>query len=196
MRTRPLWVSVLIAIATLGPVPANAGSADPAYSHVDRVLVGDAGGGAGLGFLVIIRDDATQTLPERPVTIQFLDPSVVLLDFHLEGEILDCATRTMEKLSGWDGETVFHPRFGGGSPSGLVEVRSKGVLLARVPFRSTDIDGSGATDLADLGRFAEALFASSFEAHCDYSLDGVVNIADLDILRRDLFYGTPGASCP
>ena len=188
-----LGVSVLTMVAPSG---VQAGPAWPWASYWDSVCIGDAGGGAGLEFLVITNDYNGNPNPGKTTWIEFLDPGVVLLDLGEPGATVDCEARRITMVSDGRGEARFRAHFGGGSPTGLVEIRASGILFDRVPMRSTDIDGSGVTDLADLSLFAEALFSPSYQEYFDYSLDGAVNIPDLDILRRDIFFGTPGTACP
>ena len=168
----------------------------PANSSVDSILVGDAGGGFQPSFVVVPRDISGVPLDGVLVTLRFANPWPTLLESQEPGTIVDCAQKTLGRYSSPNGETVFHPRFGGIVNYDGIEVRANGVLLARIPARSTDIDGSGATSLADLSLLAEALFQDASETDLDFNLDGSVDLGDLEIMRRDLFFGVPGPVCP
>ena len=77
----------------------------------------------------------------------------------------------------------------------VIEVRANGILLARVVARSTDINGNGATGLADLELFRVNFFRNPDAQETDYDLSGSTDLGDLDIFRKEFFSGASGTLC-
>ncbi len=71
-----------------------------------------------------------------------------------------------------------------------------GIPQAIVPVRSTDMDGNGSTDLADLNLFRSHFFELTSGQQSDFTLDGETTLADLNILRPEVMSSATGTICP
>jgi hypothetical protein len=189
-------VVIPVALAVLSS-PALAKFPDPAFSHVDPVVVGDAAGSCA--FRVVFRDVTNAPLYSELATLDFSRTSVRLYAVQEPGVTIDCAARTLSKVTDHDGVAVFHPRFGGSCGANSVEISGRGVVAAVVPARSTDMDGTdGCTGLGDFGLFAP-LFLYSSTSHPEADFDnsgGAIGLGDFSIFSRDLLSGCKGTYCP
>jgi hypothetical protein len=181
----------------------------PPFCTIDPVLVGTASGhpvqGASTaqpGFRVIVRD-----ILNFPVAHAY-----VSLDFSAAGgprgiadggagTIVDCVARTISRVADDQGVAVFAPRFGGYDNANSVDVLADGVLLARVPCRSTDVDGvDGLTGLGDFARLSAGFVpcpgcppcASCPELDFDGS-GGPIRLNDFAIFAREFMRDMPPA---
>lgn len=203
-RTVVFLVFGLLAGWLLPPGSTFAGPPAPFSSTVDPVMVGSASGeplncGFGVGFRVVVRNAAHQPLPSRPIQVDLSDaPGMTLYADPTPGTTVDCAARTLTRISDNGGAAVFCPRLGGHANSPDVRVSAAGVVLATIPARSTDLTGAdGVTNSADLNLFRSQLFAPQPAApETDLFVDGLTNSADLNLFRRELLRGTIGGPCP
>jgi len=111
------------------------------------------------------------------------------------GTTIDCTAGAISQTTD-QGQAVFHARLGGFDNASELEVRVDGVLIKQIPVRSTDLDGDGATGLADLNVFRERYLKDPRAPETDFNADGVTSLADLDLLRAEFFSGARGTVCP
>jgi hypothetical protein len=180
---------------------------DPRNSTVDPVLVGSASGeavdaGRGPGFRVVARDVNNSPLWGEAILLDFSSaPGIVLFADQASGTTVNCAARTLERITGTfeeAGEAIFLAGFCGHANGPDILVSADGVHLAFVPGRSLDLVGAdGATNSADLNRFRAELFAPQPAApETDFFVDGITNSADLNLFRKELLRGAVGVACP
>jgi hypothetical protein len=160
------------------------------------VIIGNSSGNPiNDGFLVIARDITSNPAPGEIITVNFSGSGVRPHDVQLDGASSDCNTLTISKVTDVTGSAVFYPRIGGYENLEIIEVRSDGILLARVVARSTDIDGNGATGLGDLDLFRVNFFGNPGAQETDYDLSGSTDLGDLNIFREEFFSGVNGTLC-
>jgi hypothetical protein len=188
--------AALAAVILLAP-DAFAKVPDPRFSQFDQVVVGDASGGHS--YRVAFRDVSNAPLAYREVTLDFSNSPVRLYAAQEAGVTLNCAARTLTKMTGLDGVAIFRPRFGGACAGADVGVTWDGWAIVSVSARSTDMDGvDGSTGLSDLALFGPLLLARSTsnpEADFDGS-GGAIDLADFVLFSRDLLSGAKGIYCP
>ena len=156
---------VLVALA-IPSRPVAAAVPNPPFSVVDRVVVGSPSGelvtlafSGHAGFWVIVRDVNNMPIPGSTVTLDFSTSGVRGFAAQNPGTTLNCAARTMSRVSDATGRAVFGPRFGGYDNGFNVEVSADGVILAMVPARSLDIvPNDGRTGIPDLNAFVQGYF--------------------------------------
>jgi len=184
----------------------HAGVPDPRFSVIEPHLVGNSTGtlmlnglpGDQPGFEVTLRDVNNAPIPNVAVTLDFSNaPTLHLYSSQNGGTTVNCAARTLSRMTDAQGKVAFGARFGGYSNTAAVEVDSAGTnLLTTVPARSTDLDGAGGrTDANDLNLFRSALFGA-FRPECDFTVDGAVNAADLVLFKNEIFSGEVQTYCP
>jgi len=191
-----LGVCVPATLAVLSS-PAVAKFPDPAFSQVDPVVVGDAAGSSA--FRVVFRDVTNAPLYSELATLDFSQSTVRLYEVQEPGVVVDCAARTLSKVTDHAGVAVFHPRFGGACRSNSVQILGEGVMvMAMVPARSTDMDGlDGCTGLGDFGMFAQRYLSSLPHAEADFdNSGGPLGLGDFAIFSRGLLNGVKGTYCP
>jgi hypothetical protein len=194
---RFLAIAVIPATLAVLSSPALAKFPDPSFSQVDPVVVGDAAGSSA--FRVVFRDVTNAPLYSELATIDFSQSSVRLYAVQEPGVVVDCAARTLSRVTDHDGVAVFHPRFGGSCSSSSVQILGRGVMVvAMVPARSTDMDGlDGCTGLGDFGMFAERFLSSSPNPEADFdNSGGPLGLGDFSIFSRNLLNGVKGTYCP
>jgi hypothetical protein len=190
-------IAVIPATLAVLSSPALAKFPDPSFSEVDPVVVGDAAGSSA--FRVVFRDVSNAPLYSELATLDFSQSSVRLYAVQEPGVIVDCAARTLSRVTDHDGVAVFHPRFGGSCGSKSVQILGRGVItIAMVPARSTDMDGiDGCTGLGDFGMFAERFLSSLPHPEADFdNSGGPLGLGDFSIFSRDLLSGVKGSYCP
>lgn len=209
MKHRPtlaaLGVFVLLGVA-MSPAPCRADVPNPPFSTFDPVLVGTASGTAVLrsgatipGFRVVVRDMFNMPIAGATVDLEFQDaPTVRGQGTQNPGTTVNCALRTMRKVTDASGTAIFAARFGGFDNANHVLVMADGVVLGSVRARSTDMAGDdGATGLADLALFSRAYVptpcASCPEADFDAS-GGPVGLNDFAILAREFLLNAPAGT--
>ncbi len=181
---------------TLMASSAVASLADPAQSTVDPVIIGNSSGNPiGGGFVVKPRDVNGSPDNSWLIEIRFLNTVSRPYSTQMDGSDVDCGSLTISRVVGSTGDAVFYPRIGGFENLEVIEVRADGLLLARVVARSTDIDGNGATGLADLELFRVNFFRNSDAQETDYDLSGSTDLGDLDIFRKEFFSRASGTLC-
>jgi hypothetical protein len=195
--TRLIVVPAALAAVILLASSAFAKVPDPRFSSTDRLIVGNPDGTHA--FQVNLRDVSNAPLWYEEATLDFSGTSVRLYAAQEPGVTVDCAARTLMKVSDQTGTVVFHPRFGGSCNPNAVVVSSRGVHLAMVPARSTDVDGlDGSTGMNDFAVFARAMLEQS-TAHPELDFDGsggAPGLADFVLFSKDLLSGAKGAYCP
>src|SRR5262249_26091429 len=151
-----LMKNVLASILLFVPLAAWASPSDPTKSTIDPILVGNSSGAdMGNAFHVVCRDVGNIPQAGQTVTVRFLGTSARPYTHQNTGRTTNCTAETIAGISNGKGQVVFLGRLGGFEDQGIDEVRSNGVLLGHVLVRSTDLDGNGATDLADINAFRE-----------------------------------------
>lgn len=196
---------LLVALCFLGIAPGICGAspADPGHSTFDPILVGNSSGrDMGNAFRVVVRDVGDIPLAGRAVSLHFLTSPARPCAEQDSGTMTDCAAGTLWGVSNGQGEVVFHARVAGYDDNEVVEVRSDrsnpdvGVLLGHILVRSTDLDGDGATDLADLYAFRERFLGNPAASETDFNRDGTTNILDFALLRDEYIRNVRGTVCP
>jgi len=77
-------------------------------------------------------------------------------------------------------------------------VSGDGIVIARVPARSTDLDALNGTDLHDFVLFSDA-FLREPSAHSEMDFDGTdggAALGDLVVFANAFLAGTKGGYCP
>ena len=139
--------ATLVAILALTPV-ASAKPAYPPLCEVDPVIVGDAAGSHA--FRVLIRGDSGTPEARVLVTLDFSQTSAHLFAVQEAGTKLDCAARTLSRVT--DGCT------------GIMDVGRFAPLLldGSTAHPEADFDGSGGpVGLGDLAIFAHDLLSGA-----------------------------------
>jgi hypothetical protein len=196
---------------------ASANVPDPARSSIEDAIVGNdrgnpigAGGSFGTeavpGYEVTVRDVNNTGLAGVNVVLDFSAASAVtyrkLQNPQNSGTTVNCTAKTLSKLSGAGGVTIFAPRTSGYDNANSVQVSANGVQLGSAKTRSTDFDGSLGTSLADLSAFRVRFFNPAYNPEADFgggaggSPDGVDGLADLSIFRVEFFAADVTNYCP
>lgn len=203
---------------TLVASVATANVPDPLRSSVEAAIVGnDTGRAIGAvgsfgtdavpGFEVTVRDVNNTGLSGKNVVLDFSAANVATFKkLHTnpqpDGSTVNCTAKTLSKLSGAGGVTVFAPKVSGYDNANSVSVSADGVLLANVMVRSTDFDGASGTSLTDLSLFRVRFFNPAYNPEADYgggaggSPDGADNLSDLSVFRVDFFAADVVDYCP
>jgi hypothetical protein len=191
-----------IALAALAatlflPSAAAAKPPYPGFCTIDPVVFGSPAGDRT--YRVLIRDINNAPIAGHVVTLDFSQSALRLYTTQEAGTTLNCANRTLSRFTLGNGMATFHPRFGGACNAADVQVFGEGVLVAQVPARSTDVDGTNAcADLQDFVRFAGPYLEGS-AAHPELDFDGSggnVGLGDFVLLARDILSGEKGEYCP
>jgi hypothetical protein len=216
-------LAAALASAMATPAQAGPGVPSPANSTVPcAISVVPAPATSPVGeFTVVIRDLANHPVPNGVVTIDFsaCGAEVRLAAQQLPGTVVDCAARTLTRITDGQGRTSFRVIGGStGAPwavgNGCAAVRGPGndgtsiVLLATIQVSVYDLDGSSGLTAADLSLFLGDFFNGpappSYAARSDHNfVDGActtqaVTAADLsrwiDLYFSAGAYGVP--LCP
>jgi hypothetical protein len=188
---------------------------DPRYSEVAAVISGSPSGAAlpscgaqpgatgdrAAGFRVVVRDVNGSPQYARQVTLHFSQTAIVLLGDDRTGTTIDCAARTITRLTDREGVATFTPRFCGHCAEPRVLVSADGVLLREVPARSTDIDGDGTTGLFDFARVGRNFLTGDPDPATDFDpcvagSEGRTTLVDLAVFAQELLLGARGTACP
>jgi hypothetical protein len=186
---------LLGATATL----AQAGSVvSPAFSTIDRVVVGNASGtpmgGSPPGYDVSVRDINNFPVANARVVLEFGATGIRLYAAQNAGTTLDCVQRTLSRMTNAVGTVNFAARIGRFDNTNSIRVSADGVLLGFVPGRSTDIDGAGGqTSLSDFVLFSYNYGTPAQET--DYDLNGMTGLGDF-ILFTSEYNLPPQPYCP
>jgi hypothetical protein len=197
MKSLILGAGCALLAAVARPAVVRANLPDPYYSTVDPVIVaGSSGNPIGTGFRVTLRDIGGTPLGWHEVHLIFTNSGVRPYAAQDSATSVDCTMQTVTKQGDGNGTSTFYLRAGGFTNGGLVEVRGEGILIAKVPARSTDLDADGTTDIRDVALFRDRLLGNRLAPETDFNADGVTDVRDLNILRSELFSGARGERCP
>ena len=189
-----LLVSVVFLVA---PVASDAAVPDPQRSRCDPVLVGTSSGShLGEGFRVTVRDVSNNPLVGKYVVLYLAGSASRPYAQQEPGSTVDCTALTLTRICDGLGQVAFHPRIAGFDNGAVVEVRANGVLLKRIPVRSTDMNADGTTDLRDLNLFRERFLSDRSALETDFDQNGVTNAFDFDRMREEILFPTHGTVCP
>lgn len=213
---RALFVGAVITAFTWFVPTVQAKVPDPRFSRVSTVVTGTTSGsslpgcleGAGVpstrvdGVHVEARDVNNGPLWYEPVTLDFSRTTLRLLADDTPGTTVDCAARTITRLTGQDGLAVFRPRFCGHADGKAVIVTVDGVWLRELEARSTDVDGDGTTGLADFARVAANFLSGAADPATDFDpcapgSAGITTLGDFVLFAGELLRGSSGSpACP
>jgi hypothetical protein len=206
MHAAALALTLCLLLSTSRGAASPLAVPDPSQCTVESPMVGNHTGNtmAGIGspgYGMVVRDVLGMGISGSTVSLDFSSaPGIRLYSTQNPGTTVNCAARTLSRMTNANGQATFGPRFGGFVNSNSVEVYADGVLLAYVAARSTDLDGSaGTTDVADLSLFKNELYKMPpeiAEPQTDFNNDGQTNVADLALFRIELFTPIVGAYCP
>jgi hypothetical protein len=176
---------------------AHAAVPCPWTTSFDPLLVGNSSGAnMNNAYRVIVRDCANVPIAGKDVTIQLLTSSVRFCAVQDSGTVVDCAHQMLKRDAGRDADAVFFVRLAAYDNGEAAEVRAGGVLLGRIPVRSTDLNGDGATDLRDLNAFRERFAMDRAAPETDFNADGVTNGYDFALFRAEFMRGAANTVCP
>ena len=196
----PLPILSLLALAVAGSVaPAGATTPDPRNSSTDIAVIGNSSGTpmgtTPPGFDVRLRDAHNAPLVGTAVTLDFSATGMRLYAAQNSGTTLDCAARTLTRVTDATGGVNFAARIAGFDNTNAIEVSHQGVVIAIVPARSTDLDGAdGQTSLGDF-----VLFATNFNTparETDYDLNGSTGLGDFVLFVSEYGRVPAEAYCP
>jgi hypothetical protein len=209
---RPLPVLFGLTLVSAFASAARADVPAPPMSVLDNVIVGNMTGdpiqstnGCGPrqpGYNVIVRNVNNIPVPNSLVRLDFRNvPSIRLGAAQNQGTTVNCAFRSIDKITDGNGAVRFFPRFAGFSNTPSVEVSADGVILGSVRARSTDIDGLGGTvGLSDLAIFSAnfAAQAPTPETNFDDCTSGTIgtSLPDLVIFAAQFQQSFVGPYCP
>jgi hypothetical protein len=218
MIRRHVAVAGAFLALTAGAVtPVLAKVPDPRFSRVSTVVVGTTsgtslttctsggyappGGNRVDGFYVEVREINNTPLWFETVTLDFSRTSLHLLADDTPGTTVDCAARTITRVTGSDGVAVFRPRFCGQSSGADVIVSVDGVWLRELPARSTDVDADGRTGLMDFARVARNLLDGSDDPATDFDpcsagSAGKTTLSDFALFAGEMLRDARGTACP
>jgi hypothetical protein len=193
MTKKALLAAVGLTMLASGAV---AGVVDPSQSTVDPVIVGNSSGNAiGGGF--VVKPRGSDGFPDDPwiVEIRFLGSGGRPYSTQLDGSDVDCGAMTISRVVDSSGDAVFYPRISGYENSREITVIAGGIFLTKIMARSTDLDGSGSTDLADLSHFRSNFFSNPAAPETDYDENGSTGLEDFETFRKEFFSGVSGTPC-
>ncbi len=181
-----LGAIALIALTIPGTARAQ-GVPDNRFSFCDPILVGNTSGTpiggtppSAPGFDVSVKDVNNAPVPGSVVKLDFSATTIRLSAVQTPGTTLDCAARTLSRVTNAAGTVIFVARLGGWVNTNAVSVIIKdGELLADVKARSTDIDGlDGRTALRDLVLFSANFLTNPAAQETDFDLNGNTGLGD------------------
>lgn len=197
---RTLPILSLLALCVAGSVaPAGATTPDPRNSSTDIAVIGNSSGTpmgtTPPGFDVRLRDVNNAPLVGTAVTLDFSATGMKLYAAQNAGTTLNCAARTITRVTDAAGGVNFAARIAGFDNTNSIEVSHDGVVIATLPARSTDLDGAdGRTSLGDFVLFAANFGTAARET--DYDLNGSTGLGDFVLFSEE--YGKVPAQpyCP
>ena len=201
MRLRPLFLFAcsfgLLSSSVVVP-RATAQIPFPPNCTIDRVVVGNSSGTAigvvPAGYDVSVRDINNNPIPNVSVVLDFSAASIRLYAVQNAGTTVDCALRTIKQVTNVAGRVRFAPRIGRFDNANAIEIRADGVLLGRVPGRSTDIDGlGGQASLSDFVLFTARYNTPAQET--DFDEGGNTGLGDF-LLFASEYNGPVQPYCP
>jgi len=187
---------LLAALTTL----ASANTPDTRFSTIDDIVVGGPLGipigGSPAGYDVVIRDLNLAPVPGVFVTLRF-PAAMKVYATQNAGTTVDCAQRTLTRITDTEGHVNFAARLGGWTNSGQIEVSANGVVLGNVKGRSVDYNADGQVSLGDFVTFSEDFMNDPQAQRSDFDLSGTTGLGDLVLFSRTfLASGPPQATCP
>jgi hypothetical protein len=198
VRSAPLALVLFV----LGAPPAlGQGLPDPRYTTIDAVVVANTSGtpigSIPPGFDVTMKDLNNAPLAGIVVTLDFSASSIRLFAIQNAGTILDCAARTVSRVTNSSGAVNFAVRLGGYDNTSVVFVRGNGEQFGPVPVRSTDLDGlDGMTGLGDFALFADNFLTATAAKETDFDLGGTTGLGDFVIFAAEFLGGAAHSYCP
>lgn len=199
---------------TLAPGASDAKTPDGRFSTFPEVLVGTPAGsllpscGAPEGqlpertaaFRIVLHDISNAPLWFVPVTLDLSQTPCRLYADDRPGTTVNCAARTIVRLTDSHGVVEFAPRFSGGCAEALVMVSANGVPLRAIPARSTDLDGDAQTGLGDFWSVARNFLNGGHDSATDFDpcagAAGTTSLADFAVFNGVMLRGGSGAACP
>ncbi len=201
-HTRLLARGLLAAasLAAAGPAFAQ-GVPDNRFSTCDPVVVGNpsgtAIGGVPAGFDVGVRDVNNAPMPGSIVTLDFSATTIRISSLQASGTTVDCAARTLSRVTNAAGNVNFAPRLGGWENTNAIVVLIKnGTEHFTVKGRSTDLDGDGRTQLGDLLYFSANFLAQPSAQETDFDLNGSTALGDYLIFAAEFLGNATNPYCP
>jgi hypothetical protein len=195
-------LTAAVALAVVASV-ASAGVPDPRTSSAERMVAGNASGNqnAGVGadgYDVVVRDVNGAGLGGRTVVIDWsADASLKVHNAQNAGITVNCAAKTISKLTDASGAVKFGPRIGDFNNGNVVQVTADGVVLATIRTTSTDLDGTGgSTGLGDLSIFSANYLNNPSAQETDFDDTGSTGLGDLSIFSAEYLSGATGTYCP
>ncbi len=197
---RPTPLAFLLLVLAAPPALAQ-GVPDPRFTTIDPVVAGNTSGGAiggtSPGFDVVMKDVNNAPLAGIVVTLDFSAASIRLCAVQNPGTTLDCAARTVSRVTNASGAVKFAVRLGGYDNANSVVVRGNGDQFGPVPVRSTDLDGiDGTTGLGDLALFTANFLTNQTARESDFDGSGTTNLPDLVIFAAEFLDAATSPYCP
>lgn len=155
-------------------------------------------------FLIGIRDLANNPMPNSVVAIDFssCDELRLCADPHDPGALVNCATRTVMKVTDVNGEVRFRvvgcsvaSPGGPGAGWGCARVYADGVLGGSVSVSILDLAGCNGVDAIDLAAWAADFFTGQPVARSDFDGDHELTALDLASWSSAFFGAASLANC-
>ena len=203
MLRRRIVRAVLAALGSFLLCTTSRAGVSPQQSSVEPIIVGGSSGDYypwSDGFDVVIRDVNHTPIPGAVVTVDFGGTSVAMYSQQASGITLDCATRTVTKITNASGAAKFVLRFGGSATIQSIPVSSTfSGWLANVKAYSTDLDAVGATTgLSDFAIFAAAFGAVQPHPSTNFNLSvsDVPDLGDFNAFSSEFARAISAGYCP
>lgn len=203
--------ALTLLLLSFAPVSARADVPSPPFSVVERILFA---GPSGIptpqcddwplsepGFQVIVRNFFNLPIAGATVTLDVSGTALVLYPDTRPGTTVNCANRTISRVTDAGGRVSFAARLGGAAPVPSVEVSADGVLLDLVRVRTADYDGDGLVGIADF-----ALFSLHYNQlgspestdldGCTGGPDGPSSLGDFAIFAQEYLTEITDRPCP
>lgn len=183
---------------------AMAGLPDASQSTVPPIMTGSCSGTTTADtYTVVVRDINGSPVGGATVTIDLSTAGgasglSAIADLHAQAiapTTFDCGTQTMSQVADGSGVATFQGVFGGAENNASVQVSANGVPLLLIAVRSTDMNSSGETELADLNLFRVNFFLNPAAVESDFNQGGTTELADLNIFRVEFFSGVVVPGC-
>ena len=183
---------------------AMAGLPDASQSTVPPIMTGSCSGTTTADtYTVVVKDINGSPVGGATVTIDLSTASgtsglSAIADLHASSiapTTFDCPSQTMSQVADGSGVATFEGIFGGAENSASVQVAANGVPLLLIAVRSTDMNSSGDTELADLNLFRVNFFTNPAAVESDFNQGGTTELADLNIFRVEFFSGVVVPGC-
>lgn len=200
-RTAPALAAIVFLVA-LAPPTVRADTPSPVNSWVEPVIIGTVSGNittASNEYRTRMLDVNQSPHVQQLVSLDFSNTSIRLFGAQNSGITVNCAARTLSRLTDGQGYAIFVPRFAGFENSNRVAVYHEGVLLALVKARSFDIDAlDQVVGLNDFSLFAAAFAAIQPHPQTNYneSFSEVPDLGDFQNFVDQFARAAYGAYCP